>query len=258
MTRFRSTPRQYRVRCLRQYCNIESGVGLEFGPLTNPVVAKCEGRVYYADHQSTEGLINKYAKDVRVDEAMICPVDVVIDSELSVLGSYPKFDYIIASHVFEHFPNPIGWLRGIANYLRPGAVLALAIPDKRYTFDILRKRTELSEVIASDLMDLRKPAPAQVFDHFFNVAHVDTKKAWSWKFNSARVERKYTFLQALEAASRAIHEYIDCHCTVWTAQSFCEIWMTLHDEGVVQDYGLHKVFYPVRFGNDFVVVIKRQ
>jgi len=49
-----------------------------------------------------------------------------------------RFDYCLASHVIEHIPNPIAFFQSIAHLLKPGGVLSLAVPDKRYTFDFFQ------------------------------------------------------------------------------------------------------------------------
>ncbi|WP_369012339.1 methyltransferase domain-containing protein, partial [Escherichia coli] len=56
----------------------------------------------------------------------------------AIVGGAGLFDYAIASHVIEHVPNVLGWFRGIYEVLKPGAVFNLAVPDRRYTFDVVR------------------------------------------------------------------------------------------------------------------------
>jgi len=49
-----------------------------------------------------------------------------------------KFDYIIAFDAIEHIPNMIDWLNDVHKILKDAGHIFLAIPGKRYTFDILR------------------------------------------------------------------------------------------------------------------------
>jgi predicted SAM-dependent methyltransferase len=76
-----------------------------------------------------------------------------------------NFDYVISSHNFEHLPNPIRFLQGCEQILKPGAVLSMAIPDRRYCFDFYRPVTELSEWLAAFHEKRAKPTPTQVFRH---------------------------------------------------------------------------------------------
>lgn len=251
------SPTQRRASLLRKFIDIEKGVGLEFGPLANPVVAKSEGTIYYLDHLSTEGLRNKYANDKSIDISKIVPVDIVMDNDLSVLESFGPFDYVIASHVFEHLANPIAWLQRLASYLKLDATLAMAIPDKRFTFDRLREPTSLSELLANYVAGQEAPSPIQVLDHYLNVAHIDTRSVWLPDFSDSQVRRKYGMSSAMAASARAVSEYVDCHCTVWTMESFVNIWAQLSETELLRLYRLQHVFEPARFGNDFVVILKR-
>ena len=73
-----------------------------------------------------------------------------------------SLDFVIASHVLEHLPFPLAALRQWYEVLRPGGVLLLKIPDKRYTFDLRRRRTPLQHLIAED----RAPATFDKRAHF--------------------------------------------------------------------------------------------
>ena len=129
---------------------LENGTGAEIGPLNWPVLSKQETRVLYVDHLDTQGLREKYpALDniVEVDRPMVS------NSLEETLKPDAPLDFIVASHVFEHVPNPIRWLREAAAVLRPGGRLALALPDRRMTFDILRHETRPSDVISAFLED---------------------------------------------------------------------------------------------------------
>ena len=50
----------------------------------------------------------------------------------------------------EHLPFPLEALRRWYDVLRPGGVLLLKIPDKRYTFDLRRQRIPLQHLVAED------------------------------------------------------------------------------------------------------------
>jgi SAM-dependent methyltransferase len=56
-------------------------------------------------------------------------------------------DFVIANHFLEHCQNPIGALVSMFRVLRAGGILFLAVPDKRYTFDVDRPITPLEHLL---------------------------------------------------------------------------------------------------------------
>lgn len=79
--------------------------------------------------------------------ARLAPVDIVDDGER--LDSIPgeSLDFIVANHFLEHAENPIGAIERHLRRLRPGGVLFLAVPDKRFTLDAKRPVTELEHLL---------------------------------------------------------------------------------------------------------------
>lgn len=138
--------------------------GLEFGPLTRPIVSPDEGEISYVDYLDSEGLREKYRDDPNVDIHEIVDVDVVLEAgrlpETALAGA---FDYAVASHVLEHLPDPLGWLEQCSAALKPDGILCLALPDKRYTWDIARPETELWEWVDGYVTKRVRPSPGQVF-----------------------------------------------------------------------------------------------
>lgn len=56
-------------------------------------------------------------------------------------------DFVLASHVLEHFFNPIKALKEWYRVIKPEGYICLVIPDKRKTFDKDKARTTLEELI---------------------------------------------------------------------------------------------------------------
>jgi SAM-dependent methyltransferase len=212
--------------------------GLEIGPLASPRVRKDEGPIRYLDHASTVELRRKYASDAgmrgRLDE--IVDVDYVVGAHMTIAdavdGDAP-FDYVIASHVIEHIPDPVGWLAEVAQVLRPGGILALVIPDKRYCFDINRSLTEISDLIDANLRHLRQPSYRQAYDFYSKAIGgiVDTAAVWAGVADySSTVRQDFDDpdIAALDACRRmqSSDEFVDVHCSVFTPDSF----LTLFDK----------------------------
>lgn len=57
------------------------------------------------------------------------------------------WDFVISSHVLEHFFDPIKAIEEWHRVIKPGGYICMIVPDKRKTFDRKRPRTELSELI---------------------------------------------------------------------------------------------------------------
>ena len=104
---------------------------------------KREGyRTLNIDTATRDALVKKALADPNVPNELIAhieDVDVIATTDLatavSTVAPGERFAYIIASHVIEHLPDPIRFLRDCEALLEPGGVLSLAIPDKRVCFD---------------------------------------------------------------------------------------------------------------------------
>lgn len=137
------------------------------------------------------------------------------------------FDYVIASHVIEHIPDPIDWMEDIGRILRPGGILSLIIPDKRYCFDINRTLTETSDLVDAYLRKLRQPSFRQVYDFKSRAIldMVDTVAVWSRTADYTGVVRQDVpdpDVAALERCRwmQTSDEFVDVHCHVFTPDSF--------------------------------------
>jgi SAM-dependent methyltransferase len=154
--------------------------GLEIGALSTPVLRPPHANIRFVDHADQATLRAKYANDPNVAINDIVWVDAVWgDRTLAECFPGERFDYVIASHVIEHVPDMIGWLSEIANVLRPGGRLILAIPDRRYTFDVLRRETSLADLIDSHFRGTRRPTPGQIFDCNASVANFTHQDGWA-------------------------------------------------------------------------------
>jgi SAM-dependent methyltransferase len=198
--------------------------GLEFGPLTQPVVPPHEGAVEYVDYLPTDELRAKYESDPNVDAARIVPVHVVLErGRLPAAAMQGEYGYIVASHVFEHLPDPIGWLQQCADALEPRGLLCLALPDKRYTWDILRPVTRLGEWVEGYCLATTLPTPRQVFDATSSTVLMPSGTPWNRPPTRAELQPERGLPEALELARRSMEEHVDVHCSVFTPA----VWLRL-------------------------------
>ncbi|PRD53485.1 methyltransferase domain-containing protein [Phyllobacterium myrsinacearum] len=203
--------------------NLKGKAILEIGPLNRPLVPRSVGKVYYADHCSTEDLKKKYHGNPDVPEQDICSVDInLLERTLPDAGKdFGPFDFVVASHVIEHVPNLVGWLRDIHAVLQNGGVLALVIPDKRYTFDFFRRDTEAWMIDEAEAEQRWRPSLRQVIDHFTNIVHADCGALWS-NVGASSNFRPQIAAEAIEGliAQYQAGKYIDTHCWMFRPDSF--------------------------------------
>lgn len=204
--------------------------GVEIGPLAHPLILKSDGEmggeVLYADHMPTDGLRHHYRQHPTLGPSGIdgiVPVDIVLGEGglPEALGERGPVDYIVASHVVEHIPDPLGWLAEAATTLREGGVFCLIVPDKRFTFDHFRTPTSVGALLAARLAGLRKPPLSIVYEHFARACAIDRRAVWQGRPVAMRPLTGGP-AAAFEAVERIARDgsYTDVHCSVFTPFSF--------------------------------------
>lgn len=123
-----------------------SGSGLEIGALYNPVFVKPGVQVTYVDWETTEALRAQLIQLDHQADSPIVHVDIVDDGDTLASMAESSQDFIIANHFLEHVQDPIGTIRRHLDILKPGGILYLGIPDKRFTFDRERPVTTLDHL----------------------------------------------------------------------------------------------------------------
>ena len=248
-----------RVSKLTDGCRIETATGLEFGPLANPLVRKDQGPVLYVDYADAESLREKSKNDPRVDATSIVDVDFNLEegSLADLCSSRGPYAYALASHVFEHLPNPLGWLREVAALLEPGGIISLAVPDRRYTFDYFRSETTVPQLVAYDVEGLTRPSIVQLADHFYNARQVNTPEAWVETPRLATSPRYHDDAQVAFILQQVTEgRYVDGHCTVWTSEHFPE---TIQQAIGLRSIplGIRRIHPPEPGSNEFIVQLER-
>lgn len=199
-----------------------AGLGLEIGPSHDPVAPKAAGyNVRIVDHLSQSELRTKY-KDHGVNISNIEAVDLIWRGEpLEELLGPERYDWIIASHVIEHMPDPILFIRSCQKVLKPDGILSLAIPDKRYCFDCLRPPSSTGDVLDAYFERRTRHSPGQIFDSFSFAAKLDDSISWDHE-KRGNVE----FLHGHGLAGGKLQDYlqspdyVDVHGWVFTPSSF--------------------------------------
>src|SRR6476469_2809969 len=111
---------------MRSYCR---GSGIEVGALHHPLPVP-HAKVTYVDRLPVETLRSHYPE---LAHEPLAPISVLATAEdLSPIRTDSQ-DFVIANHLLEHCQNPIRALAEFDRVLKPGGILYLALPDKRFT-----------------------------------------------------------------------------------------------------------------------------
>lgn len=206
---------------------------LEFGAFASPTFYPDDGTIFYADRLSSEEL-KQTVSDPEKREAIV-DVDFVVPPDFSAdIGK--TFDLIIANHVVEHVPDVVGWLNNIARALRDNGHLFLSVPDKNYTFDIMRDPTLIRELLDNYVTHKSQPSIASIVDARYNRRDiVFGSDVWQGKAHRAIARKPSIDVGKLIEEIRKRHElgdYIDAHCNVFTEMSFSEVFTGMDKFGI--------------------------
>jgi SAM-dependent methyltransferase len=204
-----------------------AGLGLEIGPSYSPVVPKASGlAVETVDYLDADALREKYRGGVGIDIRRIEPVDHVLGPR-TITEAIPhrhRYDYIIASHVIEHMPDMLGFLRDCQALLKPDGVLALAVPDKRACFDFLLPISTTGQILQAHERGDRHPGAGAVFDHTAYRANLNGDIAW--RLGSSGVLTMPNDFQGAHDLFDKVNrttEHVDVHIWRFVPSSFRQI-----------------------------------
>jgi len=187
---------------LNGYKLIPNGNGIEIGAFEHPA-------------RLNEGCLTEYCDAITPDQAKslfpelkdkdLLPVDHIIDLNKEYLSKFDdnSKDYIIINHVLEHLVNPIMIISEAFRVLKKGGCIALAIPDKDYTFDKHRPLTFFEELKRKYRDDRRK---SDIYD-FLDIARY---------VHPHQINLPHKELEIV------LKEYQDRkeHLNIWTSKSF--------------------------------------
>jgi len=210
--------------------------GLEIGPSYRPLCPKNQGwNTLVVDHATRAELVAKYTA-WEVDTSLIEDVDVVLgDDGLRAIGPKRGYDYILASHVIEHVPNPIGFIHACADLLKPKGRLRLAVPDKRFCFDLLKPVSTAGQMIQAYSENRRSHTLGQVVDALMFHVTSNGQITFPRVGASDRLELVHPPMEAYRLAINVIRsgQHYDVHGWVFTPSSFLVICRQLTAMGLL-------------------------
>lgn len=139
-----------------RYC---TGRGLEIGGSSHNPFGLNTLNVDITDRMDT---IFKKAEIAACGEAL--PVDIVASGDAVPLPDGSQ-DFIVSSHVIEHFPNPIKALLEWDRLVRVGGVIFIIVPHKDRTLDRDKKSTPIEHLLRDFEVGATEPHPEEQPPH---------------------------------------------------------------------------------------------
>jgi SAM-dependent methyltransferase len=210
---------------------------LEVAPYFNPSVSRVEGHVWYTDYISNAEIQEKASQNPGLGDRRPQLIDFVWipGAPLAECAGRYDFDFLVASHVLEHVPDPIGWLNELLSVLKVGGTVVLVLPDKRLSFDFYRPETTFAEVVDLAIENPSAPLPRQVLDFMTGsiTDYGDFPYEKGLPFEDAK--RSYTDDEAIQTAiwAKTTKGYLDVHATVWTPASFEKVFRRIVNAGLL-------------------------
>ncbi|MDR7253570.1 hypothetical protein J2X46_002560 [Nocardioides sp. BE266] len=227
---------------------VDLGLGrcLEIGPLSNPVVGADVADVRYVDVVDRDGLLAHYAGNPAVDPDAIPQIhfsltrpDGTVSSLAEAVGADAPYQHVVASHVIEHVPDLIGWLRDVASVVAADGALLLAIPDRRYCFDVRRTPTTAGQVVQAHLDGDRTPSARAVVDHFLRAVDYPADRAWSGEAPPEAASHPVEDVMQ-QLARQQDGAYVDCHVWPMSPRGFADLVGDLLRLGLV-DFSVERI-----------------
>lgn len=208
------------------------GEGIEIGALHQPLRVPQAARVRYVDRLTVAEFRKHYPE---LDGQTLVDVDVLDDGERLSTFVAATQDFVIANHFVEHCENPLGAICNMLRVLRRGGILFLAIPDKRYTFDVDRPLTPIVHLLAV----YREGVDPQRRQHYEEWTRLVNKR-----LDPAEAEAEVRHLMAI---NYSIHHH------VWTLTELVEMILTVRKE-LKQDFEMEMCLSN---GDEVLFILRR-
>ena len=262
--------------------NIDSNI-LEIGASYNPLLSHNRSNIYNIDVMTKNELIIKNEKEFIIfDKNNIPETDFLLTTEndfdfYKCVGNSIKFDYIISSHNFEHFPNFIKSLNSLEKILNDSCQIIAFIPDCRFEFDTYRNLTKVSKLIADFYNDKRKPSLEEIIENrllFCNTSTINLWHNYNLYNNLSYLEANYKINcdetecitnQILNNSKETIEniynsylklDYIDAHVNCFTPDSFKRIIDILLELNYI-NLKISMIYQTEQNSHEFLVILTK-
>jgi predicted SAM-dependent methyltransferase len=174
-----------------------SGEGIEIGALHFPLRVPPGVKVRYVDKRTKKE--NEEAFPELAGKEIV-ETDWIGDGQWLEGMADESQDFVIANHMLEHCVNPLKTLEHFLRVLRTGGRLFIALPDKRFTFDVKR--------------------PITPFDHVLRDYHINREVE-----DREMYEEYRDFVDGSFNVDAALRTRADIHHHVWTQAEILEFFI---------------------------------
>ena len=235
---------------------------IEIGPSHAPIAAKRAGwNSFVVDHADQAELRAKYT-GYPVDLDAIEVVDAVwrggrLDHAVPA-SHHGRFDRLIASHVIEHIPDFVTFMVAAQSLITPSGALALAVPDKRYCFDVLKPISTTGDILAGyNPEGAGRHFRRTLFNQIAYSVGLDGAIAWG-QHPVAKATFMNSLTDAFELTNRLSEApdsaYVDAHAWQFTPAAFRLAILELADGGLID---WHVAECTPAIGSEFIVTLRR-
>ena len=254
-----------------QSCIPKDGIGIEIGPLHNPICAKRDGwRTLVLDAFTTNKLKILYENDQNVDTSSIEEVDLLYKNSLletikayadhfdyGIGGVSRSFNYIVSSHNFEHQPNPIQFLIDCEYCLDIDGVLVMAIPVSSRCFDCWLPLTTTGMALDRFLMKSPKPTIGATLDSLTTQAYLTNGQPpddQTYNVSQIALNEISNFVHLNSSKTLYPENYVDAHVSRFNHFSFELFIKEITALGLIKSL---KVEECALHGSEFIAKIRK-
>lgn len=189
------------------------GEGVEIGAMHFPLPPHRGMKVKYVDNTSMEDNLLRFPELHGME--LVRPDYVEDGFTLASLADASQ-DFVIANHVLEHAPNPLGVLSNWARVLRPEGAMLLSVPLAEACFDRGRQETLLEHMQADYHADTQELGQRNL-EHYLEWLAISEPAILAMNGQQPKAETAVERLKRAEEICRANSEI---HFHTFSAASF--------------------------------------
>jgi hypothetical protein len=226
---------------------------IEIGKLDKPVCRYAKN----VDVFSREDLVKKYEHDPNVDVSKIEKVDYVIEG-VRDWNIPEKFAHLVASHVIEHSPCIISFLRNIERTLHDDGLCFLVIPDHRYCFDSQKRPSNILDMLDAFYSEKKQPGLFNFLEHYLlstnNNSPIFWQQGYVYKPSVYQTIPLAHIKEVMKSYNR--NSYQDVHCWKLTPEIFSESVKMLQGMSLV-NLQIVRIYPTIHNALEFYVILQK-